>query len=155
TLYHWDLPQAIEDRGGWAHEDSASWFAEYAALIFRELDDRITIWATLNEPWVVMNEGYVEGRHAPGRRDWVEAALVAKNLLKAHAAGVAAYRSIGKHAIGLVVNLIPIHAQSNSEADQKAAQRTDAYLNRQFLDPVLFGQIPRELPEMFGQAWPD
>src|SRR3954447_16108072 len=154
TLYHWDLPQAIEDRGGWAHPDSPSWFVEYAAIVYRELDDRIKLWATLNEPWVVMNEGYVEGRHAPGRRDWAEAALVAKNLLKAHAAGTAAYRTIGKHAIGLVVNLIPIHATSGSEADQLAVQRADAYLNRQFLDPVLFGEMPGELPEMFGEAWP-
>ena len=90
TLYHWDLPQAIEDRGGWASVDSVNWFAEYAALMFRELDDRVPLWATINEPWVVVNEAYVEGRHAPGRRDWSEAALVSKNLLKAHAAAVVA-----------------------------------------------------------------
>jgi beta-glucosidase len=153
TLYHWDLPQAIEDRGGWANADSPNWFVEYAAIVYRELDDRIKLWATLNEPWVVMNEGYVEGRHAPGRRDWAEAALVAKNLLKAHAAATAAYRAIGKHAIGLVVNLIPIHAASESEADEGAVRRADAYLNRQFLDPVLLGQVPSELPEMFGPSW--
>src|SRR5436190_11749394 len=153
TLYHWDLPQAIEDRGGWASADSVDWFAEYAALMYRELDDRIPLWATLNEPWVVVNEGYVEGRHAPGRRDWPEAAIVSKNLLKAHAAVVVAYRTVGKHSIGLVVNLVPIEPATDSPEDISAANRLDAYLNRQFLDPVLLGEIPGELPEMFGSAW--
>jgi beta-glucosidase len=154
TLYHWDLPQAIEDLGGWANTESADWFAEYAALMYRTLDDRIPLWATLNEPWVVVNEGYVEGRHAPGRRDLAEAAAVAKNLLKAHADAVVAYRSIGKHSIGLVVNLVPIEPATDSAADRQAANRFDAYLNRQFLDPVLLGEIPNELAEMFGQVWP-
>jgi beta-glucosidase len=96
----------------------------------------------------------VEGHHAPGHRDWSEAAIVSKNLLKAHAAAVSAYRAIGKHKIGLVVNLVPIHAASENDADQQAASRLDAYFNRQFLDPVLLGRVPGELPEMFGTAWP-
>ena len=102
-----------------------------------------------------MNEGYVEGRHAPGRRDWSEAAAVSKNLLKAHAAAVVAYRAIGKHSIGLVVNLVPIEPATDSAADRQAANRLDAYLNRQFLDPALLGEIPSELAEMFGSAWPE
>jgi beta-glucosidase len=155
TLYHWDLPQSLEDCGGWANADSQKWFVEYASVIFRALDDRVKLWATINEPWVVMNEGYIEGRHAPGRTDWVEAAAVSKNLLKAHAAGVAAYREIGKHAIGLVVNLVPIHPASDAEGDLQAAERADAYLNRQFLDPVLLGEVPTELPQIFGPAWPE
>ena len=154
TLYHWDLPQALEDRGGWANDESVNWFAEYAAVLYRALDDRVTLWATINEPWVVVNEGYVEGRHAPGRRDWSEAAAVAKNLLKAHAAAVVAYRAVGKHSIGLVVNLVPIEPATDSSADRNAANRLDAYLNRQFLDPVLLGENPSELAEMFGAAWP-
>jgi beta-glucosidase len=153
TLYHWDLPQALEDRGGWGNPESVNWFAEYAGLMFRDLDDRVPLWATINEPWVVVNEGYVEGRHAPGRRDWSEAAAVSKNLMKAHAAAVAAYRAGGKHSIGLVVNLVPIEAATDSPDDKSAANRLDAYLNRQFLDPVLLGEIPTELPEMFGSAW--
>ncbi len=154
TLYHWDLPQALEDRGGWASAESVEWFAEYAALMYRALDDRVRLWATLNEPWVVVNEGYVEGRHAPGRCDPAEAAAVAKKLLKAHAAAVTEYRAIGKHSIGLVVNLVPIHAATDDVADQGAANRLDVYLNRQFLDPVLLGEIPCELAEMFGSSWP-
>lgn len=154
TLYHWDLPQALEDRGGWADPASADWFTEYAMLMYRALDDRISLWATLNEPWVVVNEGYVEGRHAPGRRDLAEAALVSKNLLKAHAAAVVAYRSMGKNSIGLVVNLVPVEPASDSSVDRNAANRLDAYLNRQFLDPALLGEVPSELAEMFGSAWP-
>jgi beta-glucosidase len=153
TLYHWDLPQALEDRGGWVNPESVNWFAEYAALMYRELDDRVPLWATINEPWVVVNEGYVEGRHAPGRRDWAEAAAVSKNLMKAHAAAVMAYRAVGKNSIGLVVNLVPIEPATNSPEDKSAANRLDAYLNRQFLDPVLLGEIPSELPEMLGSAW--
>lgn len=154
TLYHWDLPQALEDRGGWASTESIHWFTEYAQLMYRKLDDRVKMWATFNEPWVAFNEGYVEGRHAPGRCDWKEAATVSKNLLLSHAAGVAAYRAIGKNRVGLVVNLVPVYPATDSEADLAAANRFDAYLNRQFLDPVLLGEIPSELPEMFGAAWP-
>ncbi|MCI0332774.1 MAG: GH1 family beta-glucosidase [Planctomycetes bacterium] len=155
TLYHWDLPQALEDRGGWADPRSADWFAEYAQLMYRAFDDRVPLWCTINEPWVIVDQGYVEGRHAPGRRDWAEAAAVSKNLLCAHAAAVDAYRAVGKHAIGLVVNLVPIHPASDSDADRQAAQRLDAYLNRQFLDPVLLGEVPPELPQMFGADWPN
>jgi beta-glucosidase len=155
TLYHWDLPQAIEDRGGWANPDSAKWFAEYADLMIRELDDRVPLWVTLNEPWVVVHEGYVMGGHAPGRRDWREAVAVSKNLLKAHAAAVEAYRARGKHQIGLVVNLVPIHPASESGSDREAAFRWDAYFNRQFLDPVLLAEQPSEMPDLYGEAWSD
>jgi beta-glucosidase len=153
TLYHWDLPAALEDRGGWADPRSADWFAEYAQLMYRTLGDRVPMWATINEPWVVADHGYVTGQHAPGRRDLAEAAAVAKNLLRAHAAAVDAYRAQWSHEIGLVVNLVPVHPATDSEADQAAARRLDAYLNRQFLDPALAGEIPDELPAMFGSAW--
>ena len=154
TLYHWDLPAALEDRGGWAHRDAPSWFAEYAHLMFQTLGDRVPMWATLNEPWVTMDCGYVSGGHAPGRRDWAEAAAVSQNLLRAHAAAVAVYRTQWKQQIGLVVNLVPVHAATESAADRAAAQRMDAYLNRHYLDPALLGTFPDELPEMLGEAWP-
>ncbi len=154
TLYHWDLPQALEDRGGWAHADAPKWFADYAALMFRTLGDRVPMWATLNEPWVAMDNGYVTGGHAPGRRDWAEAAAVSQNLLRAHAAAVNVYRSEWQQQIGLVVNLVPVHPATDAPADVAAAARMDAYLNRHFLDPALLGTFPPELPEMFGAAWP-
>jgi beta-glucosidase len=153
TLYHWDLPAALEDRGGWADQRIADWFAEYARTMYRALGDRVRYWATLNEPWVVMDQGYVTGNHAPGRRDVAEAAAVAKNLLRAHASAVQVGRAEGDFQIGLVVNLVPIHAASNNSADNAAANRLDAYLNRQFLDPALLGESPRELAEVFGKAW--
>jgi beta-glucosidase len=154
TLYHWDLPAAIEQRGGWAHADAPKWFAEYARLMFRTLGDRVPMWATLNEPWVTMDNGYVTGNHAPGRRDWAESARVSQNLLRAHAAAVAVYRTQWRQQIGLVVNLVPIYPATDSPADHAAANRMDAYLNRQFLDPALLGRFPEEMSEMFGEAWP-
>ncbi len=154
TLYHWDLPAAIEDRGGWAHADAPKWFAEYAQLMFRTLGDRVPMWTTLNEPWVAMDNGYVAGNHAPGRRDWAEAAKVSQNLLRAHAAAVALYRTEWRQQIGLVVNLVPVHPATDATADRAAARRMDAYLNRHFLDPALLGEFPEELSEMFGEAWP-
>jgi beta-glucosidase len=155
TLYHWDLPGALEDRGGWASPDIVRWFAEYSRTMYRALGDRVRMWATINEPWVVMDQGYVEGHHAPGRRDLAEAAAVSKNLLRAHAAAVSVGRAEGNFEIGLVVNLVPIHAASESAADRDAASRLDIYLNRQFLDPALSGQSPSELCEMFGPGWKD
>jgi beta-glucosidase len=153
TLFHWDLPAALEERGGWSDPQSADWFAEYAQVMYRTLGDRVPLWATINEPWVVVDAGYVAGVHPPGRRNWAEAAAVARNLLRAHGAAVAAYRAQCKQQIGLVVNLVPIHPASDSEADRQAAAQMDAYLNRQFLDPALLGEIPAELPEMFGSGW--
>jgi beta-glucosidase len=153
TLYHWDLPAALEDRGGWADQRIAEWFAEYARTMYRALGDRVRYWATLNEPWVVMDQGYITGNHAPGRRDVAEAAAVAKNLLRAHASAVQVGRAERELQIGLVVNLVPIHAASNAVADIAAANRLEAYLNRQFLDPVLLGESPSELGEVFSTAW--
>lgn len=153
TLYHWDLPAAIERRGGWAQPDSARWFAEYARLMFERLGDRVAMWATLNEPWVTVDAGYVAGVHAPGRTNWREAVAVARNLLRAHGMAVEAARSVGRFSVGLVVNLVPMIPASESDADAAAAARCDAYLNRQFLDPALLGRVPEELGAIFGEAW--
>lgn len=154
TLYHWDLPAALEDAGGWAHADAPRWFADYAWLMFQAYADRVPMWSTINEPWVVMEMGYVSGVHAPGRQNRAEAAAVSFNLLRAHAEAVAVYRAESNGKIGLVVNLVPIEPATNSAEDRAAANRMDAYLNRQFLDPALLGQFPAELPEMFGEDWP-
>src|SRR6059058_5991217 len=145
---------ALDDRGGWLNPDAAAWFAEYAAVLFRKLDGRVKLWATLNEPWVVADGGYLHGALAPGHRNLFEAPIVSHNLLRAHGAAVQAYRSEGKHQIGLVVNLEPKHAASSLPEDAAATQRADAYMNRQYLDPVFFGSYPPELEEIFGSAWP-
>lgn len=155
TLYHWDLPAALDDRGGWLNPDIAQWFAEYASALFKRLGDRVMRWATLNEPWVVADGGYLHGTLAPGHRNRYEAPIATHNLLRAHALAVQAYRALGKHAIGLVVNLEPKYPASQREEDLAATRRADAYMNRQYLDPVLFGAYPEELREIFGDAWPD
>ncbi len=155
TLFHWDLPAALDDRGGWLNPDIAGWFAEYGQVLFRALDDRVEMWTTLNEPWVVADGGYLRGKLAPGHESLFEAPIASHNLLRAHAEGVRAYRAEGKHAIGLVVNLEPKYPASQEPRDVAATARADAYMNRQYLDPVFFGRYPEELPEIFGEAWPD
>ena len=154
TLFHWDLPAALDDRGGWLNPDVAGWFADYAAVVFRKLDDRIKLWATLNEPWVVTDGGYLHGALAPGHRNRFEAPIASHQLLRAHGAAVSAYRALGRHRIGIVVNLEPKYPASSDPADLAATQRADAYMNRQYLDPVLLGSYPPELQEIFGEAWP-
>lgn len=154
TLYHWDLPAALDDRGGWLNPDIAKWFAEYAAVVVRALDDRVPMWATLNEPWVVTDGGYLHGTLAPGHRSHFEPPIATHNLLRAHGAAVSAYRATGRHQIGLVVNLEPKYPASDRPRDLAATARADAYMNRQYLDPVFLGTYPTELAEIFGDAWP-
>jgi len=156
TLYHWDLPQALDDSGGWLNPDIGNWFADYAQVMYRALDDRVPLWATINEPWVVADGGYMHGVLAPGHRCAHEAAVAAHRQLQAHAAAVRAYRAVGRHRIGLVVNVEPKHlAPGASAADRHAAALADAYMNRQYLDPTLLGRYPDELREVFGASWPD
>jgi len=154
TLYHWDLPAALDRLGGWLNPDSAHWFADYARLLFRTLDDRVKLWVTLNEPWVVVDGGYLHGVLAPGQRNIFAAPLASHNLLRAHAAAVQVYRAAGRHQIGLVVNLEPKYPATESAEDFAATMRADAYWNRQYLDPVFLGAYPPELAEIFGAAWP-
>jgi len=155
TLFHWDLPAALDDRGGWLNPDVSKWFADYATLMFRKLDDRVKMWTTLNEPWVVTDGGYLHGALAPGHRNRFEAPIATHQLLRAHGTAVQAYRSEGKHRIGVVVNLEPKYPETDGTADRAATARADAYMNRQYLDPILLGRYPEELSEIFGEAWPE
>ena len=154
TLFHWDLPAALDDLGGWLNPDIAHWFAEYGQVVFRRLDDRISRWATLNEPWVVSDGGYLHGPLAPGHKNLYEAPIASHNMMRAHGAAVQAYRATGKNQIGIVVNLEPQTPATDSAADRAACNRWDAYMNRQYLDPAFFGSYPAELAEIFGDAWP-
>ena len=155
TLFHWDLPAALDDRGGWLNPDVADWFADYASAVFRRLDDRVKLWATLNEPWVVSDGGYLHGALAPGHRNRFEAPLASHQLLRSHAKAVQAYRAIGRHRVGLVVNIEPKYPASTAPADLAATRRAEAYMNRQYLEPVFHGRYPEEMKEIFGEAWPD
>ncbi len=155
TLFHWDLPAALDDQGGWLNRDIADWFADYATVMFNCLDDRVKLWATLNEPWVVTDGGYLHGALAPGHRNLFEAPIASHNLLRAHGKAVQAYRAVGQHEIGIVVNLEPKYAASQRPEDLAAVVRADAYFNRQYLDPVFLGKYPDELVGIFGEAWPN
>ena len=157
TLYHWDLPAALDDRGGWLNPDIAEWFGEYAATMFDALADRVPMWATINEPLVVMDGGYMNGNLAPGHRNIYEAPIVTHNLLRAHGRGVQAFRArnASDSRIGLVVNLDRKYPASDSWQDKEAVARAHAYGNEQYLDPVLLGRYPAKLREIFGDAWPD
>ncbi len=155
TLFHWDLPAALDDRGGWLNPDIADWFAEYASVMYRRLDGRVKMWATLNEPWVVTDGGYLHGALAPGHRSRFEAPIASHQLMRAHGKAVQAYRAIGKHQIGLVVNIEPKYPASPSPADLAATRRAEAYMNRQYLEPAIHGRYPEELKEIFGEAWPN
>jgi beta-glucosidase len=154
TLYHWDLPAALDDLGGWLNPEIAKWFGEYTAVLVRKLDGRVKLWATLNEPWVSTDAGYLHGVHAPGHRSPFEAPIASHHLLRAHAEAVRAYRAEGRHRVGLVVNLEPKYAASGTDEDLAATRRADAYVNRQYLDPVFLGRYPEEMSEIFGEAWP-
>jgi beta-glucosidase len=155
TLYHWDLPAALDNQGGWLNPDIAYWFADYADVVYRRLDGRVQKWVTLNEPWVVTDGGYLHGALAPGHSNKYEAPIATHHLMRAHGAAVQAYRATGKHEIGLVVNLEPKYAASDSPEDVAAQARAEAYMNRQYLDPVFKKGYPAELREIFGDAWPE
>lgn len=155
TLFHWDLPAALDDRGGWLNRDSAQWFAEYAEVLFKALDGRVKRWSTINEPWVVTDGGYLHGVLAPGHRNKYEAPIAAHNLMRASGAGIQAYRATGRHEIGVVFNIEPKYPASKRPEDVAATRRAQAYMNEQFADPALLGSYPPELKEIFGDAWPD
>ncbi|HSC65774.1 MAG TPA: family 1 glycosylhydrolase, partial [Caldimonas sp.] len=132
TLFHWDLPVALDDRGGWLNPDIADWFADYAAVMFRRLDDRVKLWATLNEPWVVTDGGYLHGALAPGHKNRFEAPIASHQLLRSHGKAVQAYRALGRHQVGLVVNIEPKYPASATPQDLAATRRAEAYMNRQY-----------------------
>jgi beta-glucosidase len=155
TLYHWDLPEALDNRGGWLNPSIADWFAEYARVCFGRLDDRVKLWATLNEPWVAADGGYLHGTLAPGHRNLFEAPVAGHNLLRSHGRAVQVYREVGKHQIGIVVNIEPKHPVSDAPEDLAAVERAHAYMNRQYLDPIFHGRYPEGLGDVFGEAWPE
>lgn len=152
TLYHWDLPQALQDEGGWANRAVADYFAEYAQTVASKLGDRVKNWITLNEPAVSAFLGYFLGNHAPGLQDPIQALLASHHLLLSHGLGVEALRAVlpAEAQVGITLNLSPIHPASDSEEDHAAAHRADVVMNRIFLDPVLRACYPSELEELFG-----
>jgi beta-glucosidase len=149
TLYHWDLPQALEDGGGWRSRDTAQRFAEYAAMVANALAEFEPAWITLNEPYCSAIVGYAEGKHAPGAREGHGALAAAHHLLLAHGLAVEVLRPYGR-PIGVAVNLSPMVPVSTSDDDVAAARRRDLLHNRLFLDPLLRGRYPADYDEVFG-----
>lgn len=151
TLYHWDLPQALQDQGGWANPDSVKWYAEYAGIMADRLGDRVKDWITINEPWVVSFLGNLMGIHAPGIKDPVTAYKVAHNVLLAHGAAVPVIREkVADAKVGITLDLAYFAPASDSEADVAAAYREDGFKNRWFLDPVFKGHYPADMVEFLA-----
>ncbi len=147
TLYHWDLPQALEDKGGWPERDTAYRFADYAMLVFDRLQDRVRTWTTLNEPWCSAMLGYYEGRQAPGRQNFADAMDAVHHLLLGHGLAAQRMRAAATKPIelGITLNMGTAMAASESLADQEAARRADGLGARIYLDPLLRGQYPGDI----------
>jgi beta-glucosidase len=145
TLYHWDLPQALQDEGGWANRDTAYAYADYAEIVARRLGDRVAGWITHNEPWVVALVGNLFGEHAPGLRDLTTTIQVTHHLLLSHGLAVPRLRAANPGVpVGITLNLSAIYPATDSAADQAAAWRADGVVNRLFLDPLFHGRYPED-----------
>ncbi len=153
TLYHWDLPQALEDRGGWLARETAERFAAYARACFDAYGDRVEWWLTINEPWIIGLLGYLHGLHAPGVKDDVLGEVTAfHHTLLAHGRAVQELRASGRDGrIGAALCLAPHYPATDSDDDRAAAWASDGYVNRWFLDPIFAGSYPDDLRELYEQ----
>ncbi|MGW5985343.1 GH1 family beta-glucosidase [Streptomyces anulatus] len=155
TLYHWDLPQALQDRGGWTVRETSEHFAAYASHVVERLGDRVKDWATLNEPLCSAWIGHLEGRMAPGLTDLTAAVRASYHLHLGHGLAVRAIRAASSDArVGIVNNLSPIEPASTGEADLAAARRADGHINRWWLDPILGRGYPQDMVEEYGVELP-
>ena len=146
TLYHWDLPQALEDRGGWLRRDTAYAFADYAMAAYERLADRVQVWATHNEPWCAAYLGYAAGVHAPGRREGAEAHRAAHHLMLGHGLAAQRLHEAGCRDVGIVLNLAPIWPEPGTP--ETATAGVDAVRNRVWLDPLVDGAYDAGLLEV-------
>lgn len=152
TIYHWDLPQWLEDAGGWSNRDTVNHYLEFAEAAFKALGDEIPLWITHNEPWCASMLSYGMGEHAPGLRDWRRAYRAAHHLMLSHGEAVQLYRQMGLTGeIGITLNLAPAYPASPAEEDVEAAARQDIFSNRWFLDPIFKGTYPSEFSERLEQ----
>jgi beta-glucosidase len=156
TLYHWDLPQALEDRGGWTSRETSERFAEYAGIVYEALSEEVGHWITLNEPWVAAWMGYGLGVHAPGRSDSAAALAATHHLLLGHGLAMERMRSAGDdNQLGVTLNLHPGHPSRDTEADRKAARRVDGQANRLYLDPLFRGEYPEDIFSYYRERGAD
>ena len=155
TLYHWDLPQALEDPGGWTARETVDAFGEYAQVVAERLGDRVGRWITHNEPQVASWAGYGSGSHAPGRRSKSDATAAAHHLLLSHGRAVEIIRAASPQAtVGITLNLYSVQADGDDESAAEVARRIDGGDNRWFLDPIFRGEYPTDVLELLGDAAP-
>ena len=155
TLNHWDLPDALQQQGGWAHRDTVHRFVDYARAISRRLGGLVTSITTHNEPWVMAQLGHETGTFAPGMRSRAVAAQVSHHLLLSHGLALQALRADGCSArLGIVLNLSPVYPATDSAADQAAARREDGLLRRWYMDPLFHGRYPADVLEHLGEDAP-
>lgn len=154
TLYHWDLPSTLQDKGGWMNRDIASWGADYASLIQRKFGDRLEATATINEPWCVAFLSHFLGAHAPGYRDIRATARAMHHVLFTHGKMVEAMRAEGGKNLGIVLNLQKCEPASSSDEDKAATHMFDGIFNRWYLDGVLKGQYPKDMIELLEPHMP-
>lgn len=153
TLYHWDLPQALQDKGGWANPESVSWFSDYTDLMTRRLGDRVKHWITINEPWVIAYMGHLDGVHAPGISDLNTTLRVAHHVLLAHGAAMPVIRrNIPDATAGITLDFTPAYPISDSDEDAQAAVYSNGQKTRWFGDAVLKGTYPADMVDLLGDA---
>jgi beta-glucosidase len=151
TLYHWDLPQTLEGKGGWTSRDTSERFAEYAGVVYGALADSVSFWITLNEPWVSAWMGHAMGTHAPGHKDVSKALSATHHLLFGHGLALETMRSTGQEGnrLGITLNLSAVRPASEDAADAEAARRVDGNANRLYLDPLFRGSYPDDMLEHY------
>ncbi|MBL4812799.1 MAG: beta-glucosidase [Rhodobacteraceae bacterium] len=154
TLYHWEMPSALADLGGWMNRDIAGWFADYTEVISARLGDRIHATASINEPWCVAYLSHFLGHHAPGLRDIRATARAMHHVLLAHGASVERLRGMGQENLGIVLNFDRSVPATDSAADAAAAARQDAIFNRWFIEGITKGSYPQEALDGFGPHMP-
>ena len=155
TLYHWDLPQALEDRGGWPAPETAAAFVDFADAVTRRLGDRVGHWMTVNEPWEIGFLGYGLGVHAPGRSDLAAALAAIHTVLVAHGRAVDVIRANAAGArVGLALDLVTCYPDRETPADRAASHKMDGHFNRWFLEPLSGNGYPADIVELYGAAMP-
>ncbi len=153
TLYHWDLPQTLEDSGGWTVRETSERFADYAGIVYESLSDMVSYWITLNEPWVSAWLGYGMGAHAPGHADTEKALSATHHLLLGHGLALERMRSFGAEdsRLGITLNLSPVRPSRDRDADRETARRVDGNANRLYLDPIFRGAYPEDMMEHYSE----
>ncbi|MEI6601299.1 MAG: GH1 family beta-glucosidase [Comamonadaceae bacterium] len=155
TLYHWDLPQALQDQGGWAHRDTIAAFVEYTDVVSRHLGDRIKHWITHNEPWCTAFIGNYEGAHAPGLKNFQTALQVCHNVMVSHGLAIPVIRrNVAAAEVGAALSLHPLYPASDSARDVAATLRHDGLRNRWFLDPLHGRGYPPDIWDLLGDKAP-